>query len=140
MYRLTTAASFIILSCLLGSASCEDEKQKPPAKSSCEGVICTMMFAAVAVQVQDAEGQPVILDSTRTLNASGALVHKGVKNYNGSYTVVDDSYREKLAMRTESFTFVGYIGGQEVVQGMFSISADCCHVSRSGGPEVLTLK
>jgi hypothetical protein len=99
-----------------------------------------MLFAAVTVQVQDAAGQPVGLDSTQTLNAAGTVIHRGTLNSSGIYTVVDDSYQKSLALRTETFTFAGYKGGVKVVGGEFPVSADCCHVSRAGGPDILTMK
>lgn len=140
MNRITFASMLCILSCFLGSASCGEQGTGKPAKRPCEGVMCTMLFAAVTVQVQDATGQAVRLDSTQTRNTAGMVIHRGTLNASGIYTVVDDSYQKTLALRTETFTFAGYKGGLKVVEGNFPVSADCCHVSRAGGPDILTLK
>jgi hypothetical protein len=137
MYRFFTVA---VLAALVGASSCITRKKSQAASINCDSVACTMMFASVTVQVMDAAGNPAVLDSTTTLDAAGKVVYKSITGHNGHYTVLDDSYRKELAMRTAPFIFVGYQGGKKAVEAGFTLSADCCHVSRSRGPEVVTLK
>jgi hypothetical protein len=137
MTRQLSPILLILLGSFLSAASCD---KNMPGRAECEGVICTMMFASVTVQVQDASGNPVIFDSTVTQTSQGTQIHKSPANANGIYTIVDDNHQKVLAMRTEEVIFKGYKDGSQVVAQAFSVSADCCHVSKVQGPAVLTIK
>ena len=124
---------------LLFSATCD--KQAP--RQSCDGVICTMEFAMVTVAVKDQNGNTVPLDSTITRNKSGLMVSNSNQSSpagDGRYVVADDSYQKALALRSEEVIFTGYKSGQKVIEQNFIISADCCHISKVSGPDILTIK
>lgn len=137
MKRTLTICCAIGLGLTLGAATCKDSDE---AQKKCEGVMCTMMFAAVTVQVTDASGAPVLLDSTVTTGRRGALSFRGKAGAGGLYTVVDDSRAKELALRTEAVVFKGYKNGQEIVREEFVVKADCCHVSKDSGPDVIAVK
>lgn len=122
---------------MLGAAKCKSEDE---IRKSCEGVMCTMMFAAVTVQVQDASGAAVTLDSTRISSEKLGISMPGKPGPSGGYTIVDDSQVKQLAQRSGTVTFTGFRDGREVVREDFQVGADCCHVSKSAGPDVITLK
>lgn len=129
---LFTAALLLAAQGLMSTSGCN----KNDRKTNCTGEeICTMIFAAVNVTVKDGAGQPVVLDEHYTIRKSTNETITSGSDFpeNGSYTVLDDSYRQKLAGQTDEFTFVGKKNGQEIVREVYSISADCCHISRQSG-------
>ncbi len=138
MHRSATSICLIALSALTLSAS--DCNKSSPQGKSCEGVMCTMQFAMVTVSVRDADANPVSLDSAVTIGKSGRVIATGAHMGNGVYTVADDGYQKALALRSEDVVFRGFIAGRQVVEGTYTIEADCCHVSRKSGPETLVVK
>lgn len=116
---------------------------KVTKKAACPpNTICTMMFKSVSVQVTDANGAPVLLDEAYTVRTKTKEIirpeHQGKQD--GYYVVLSDSYQKKLENQKASFRFVGKKDGKEVVNQVFVIEADCCHINRLEGPENITLK
>jgi hypothetical protein len=139
MNRQTTISMLAALLLLTGIVACKSSGGLA-GEASCEGVTCTMQFAAVTVAIHDAKGYPAALDSVVTFNAAGARVRKSRGNASGIYAILDDSYRKALTNRKETFSVRGYRRGRELVRESFSLGADCCHVRKISGPEVLSLK
>lgn len=127
MKKLLFFAAYIIS---LGSCI----KETPPA-NNCEDVACTMMFAAVTVQVKDNSAQPVTLDEYYTVNISRGDTIRPINGTwgDGSYVVVDDNYVSKMYNQEYNFRFIGFVKGKPVVNEVYSISADCCHVNKKSG-------
>ncbi|WP_276133787.1 hypothetical protein [Polluticoccus soli] len=119
--------------------SCKDSTTSPG--KGCNGVICTMEFRGITLQVNDNEGNPVKLDEAYTIRVKTGeqITHDANSTTIGSYTVLDDGYQKKLAQSTAEFRFVGKRGGQEVVNELYTISADCCHISKQSGKTDVTL-
>jgi hypothetical protein len=86
--------------------------------------------------------KPVVFDDAYTINvSSGETIHLEANGAGvGHYTVLDDSYRKKLQNRTDRFQFVGIKNNQRIVEELYSISADCCHVSKVSGRTEVVLK
>lgn len=122
---------------LLCSVSCDNTRKT----SDCDGVICTMMFAAVSTEVRNPDGSPAVLDRTETVSSSGKpITNSNTSPTAGMYTIIDDGYQKILANKTEQVTFRGYRAGALVVEQVYTVKADCCHVSKVDGPTLLTLK
>ena len=129
------------LSVLAACGTTAPATQQAAAQQSCEGVICTRMFAMVGVEVRDAAGKPVQLDDAYTLvSKSGQRIPMEQQGTDGHYTVLNDSYQKQLQNRTDQFRFVGMKNGAKVVDEPYTISADCCHVKKVEGKEVVVLQ
>jgi len=133
--------AFFSLLCLIGLICMASTCSKSPVED-CSGHVCTMIFAMQQVHVQDSMGQLVTLDSTRTIvTATGQEISTTpmVPRY-GNYILVDDGYHNQLVNKTEQVEFSGYQNGQVLVHGTYTISGDCCHVSKVSGPDTLIVK
>ena len=133
----TTLCLLAASAILLSASTCR--KPSNPG-NDCDGVMCTMQFVMITVSVEDTSGNPITLDSAKTIGPNGAVIANGSHIGNGMYTMVDDSYQKALALKTESVVFRGFKGGRQVVEQDYLIAADCCHVSRKSGPEVVVIK
>jgi hypothetical protein len=96
-----------------------------------------MEFRSMNVQIKDNAGNPVKFDEVFTLRVNtGERIRYDINtNPDGSYTVLDDSYQKKLAQSTAEFRFVAIKAGKELVNELYVISADCCHISKVSGKE-----
>lgn len=118
------------------AGSCEKKQQNsecPPNTS------CTMMFASIGTKITDNKGEPVKFTEVYTLRKSNGEIltyhHNAIE---GFYLVVDDSYQKSLANQTETFRLIGKKDGKAVMDELFVISADCCHVNKlSGKSEII---
>lgn len=107
----------------------------------CAGVMCTMMFAMITVQVTDADGIPAKLDEAYTVrNGNGAKITVEQHMTDGRYTVLDDSYQKELSNKTDDFRFVGIKNGIRVVDEPYTLGADCCHVRKENGRDTIIVK
>jgi hypothetical protein len=132
MRKIVIAATALLLSPFLMASSCNKN-------NSCREAICTAIFASVMVQVQTPEGLPVQLDEVYTIRTStGEKIVLDQNMAEGRYNVLDDSYQKRIANSTEQFRFVGKKGGQVIVDEPYVISADCCHVNKQSGKEIIT--
>jgi len=58
---------------------------------------------------------------------------------NNYYVVLDDSYHHMMVNQYENFRFIGIINDSIVVNEVFFIKADQCHVEKLNGVESVTL-
>jgi hypothetical protein len=117
--------------------------QKPAAaKDPCEGVECDLSWTSIMVTVKNAFGQPVQLDEAyTTLSKTGQrLPQEQQKNSPGQYILLDDAYRKQLENEVMEFTFIGMKKGAKVVEETYQVSADCCHVKKVRGKDVVVMK
>lgn len=123
----------VVLSPLFIYMSCKNTG----ASRNCEEAICTMEFRSLNVQIKDNAGNPVKFDEVFTLRVNtGERIRYDINtNPDGSYTVLDDSYQKKLSQSTAEFRFVAIKAGKELVNELYVISADCCHISKVSGKE-----
>lgn len=131
--RITIAAMGLI--CM--SAACKKDK------NNCEDAICTMDFRSVTLQVTDANNNAVVLDEAYTvkINTNDTLrYNEQNNNNNGYYTVLNDSYRANIQNQQHAFMFIGIKNNQRVVNESYTISADCCHISKVSGKESVTVQ
>jgi len=139
MRQLIIIAVLVLTAPLLLSSSCK--KTTRNAATDCEGVICTMMFASVSTTVTNKEGTPVVLDEVYTIRKrTGEKIVLSQQQEGGRYTVLDDGYLKQFYKSTETFVLVGMKGQRKVVEEEFVISADCCHVVKQSGKEVIVVE
>jgi hypothetical protein len=117
---------------------------KKATRTSCDGVACTMVFVGVNVQVVDKNNDPVLLDNAYTVRdgTNEKIIFDipiGPAGKTGNYTVLDDSYQQKLVLSTAGFHFIGIKDGKEVVNEPYTFSADCCHINKKSGKDVVVL-
>lgn len=123
----------------LSAASCNTARKVTACP---EDVVCTQLFAGINVYVTDANTAPVLFDDFYTINTTTGETIRLEPNRGGMghYTVLDDSYRKKLQNRTDRFQFVGVKNNQRIVEELYTISADCCHISKVSGRDTVVLK
>lgn len=129
----------ILLVCLLGigGSSCNTTK-----KAACPpDIMCTMIFKSVSVKVTDAAGKAVKLDEAYTIHTKTKEVIRMEQHSDaGYYVVLDDSYRKKIQNTTADFRFIGKKSGVQVIDALYTIGADCCHISRQSGPDTVVVR
>ena len=137
MRKLITIVISLFSASLFLNATCNSKNGN---NKSCEGVICTAMFASVTVHISNTAGQPVVLDDTYTIRKkTGEKIKPGQNTADGSYNVLDDSYRSIIANTSEFFQFIGIKNGVQVVNESYIISADCCHVNKVSGKDSIVV-
>lgn len=122
----------LLSSPLFLATSCEKKKCAPDT-------ICTEMFAMITVRVVDQNGELVKLDEVYTVREGNAETIRPDQNMEGAYIVLDDSYRGKLQNDKDKFRLVGMKEGKKVVDELFVIGADCCHIQKIEGKEDIRL-
>jgi hypothetical protein len=131
MQKIVLAAALLLMTPFLMASSCNKDK-------SCRQAICTAIFASVMVKVETSQGVPVQLDEVYTIRKStGEKITPSQTMAEGRYSVLDDSYKDRMANRTDEFRFIGKKGGQIVVDETYIISADCCHVKKETGKDTI---
>jgi hypothetical protein len=135
--------SYFILSILLAPLFIYSSCNKP-ANTSCDGVACTLIFAGINVQVVDKNNDPILLDNAYTVRDGTNEkitfdIPIGPAGKTGNYRVLDDSYQKKLALSTAGFHFIGIKDGKKAVNEPYIISADCCHINKKSGKDIVVV-
>ena len=101
-------------------------------------VICTLDFRSVSVEVT---GEA--LDSHLTIRQStGDTIRTSTSSgdpMDNFYIVMDDSYQNELEGSEEAFRFVGIKDGNILVDELYEIGADECHIYKVSGEEKVSL-
>lgn len=132
MKSLIYSLAFVMVAQLLLSSSCERGKCPP-------NVTCTEVFSMVTVQVIDPTGAAVQLDEVYTLRLSNNEKIRVEQPTEGGYVVLDDNYLKHLQNDKDDFRFIGMKDGKKVLDELFVIGADCCHVQKIKGKEIISL-
>jgi hypothetical protein len=125
--RLSTF--WLIAFCIVMLLSCKDNKE--------DMVVCTMEFRMVSIQVNGPT-----LDTFYTIRLStGDTIRpiSGRQFQENTYTVLDDNYQPLLVNAEDSFRFYGILQQQQVVNEVFKIKADRCHIDYVSGRTEVTL-
>lgn len=98
--------------------------------------MCTEEFRSIVIKVNGKK-----LESFNTLRiCTGEMIEYPENDFDSSYyTVLNDSYKEKMENRKESFWFVGKIDGKEVIKEKYVIMADRCHIQLIEGKKEITI-
>lgn len=119
-------------------------------KQSCDPpVMCTKIYKTVSVQLKDAKGAAIRLDSFRvTILPEGKDITRPYEQHQldsyrdyGSYPVVSDSDDFRFQRFTPTrVLFEGFIADKKVVSTEYIIQFDCCHVELvSKEPDVIVV-
>jgi hypothetical protein len=120
--------NFLLILAIIMFVSCKSESQN-------NTVACTMEFRTVTINVQGDT-----LDHFYTIRVtSGDTIRLNSGNTFGAntYPVLDDSYQSNIANRTEQFRFVGLKNNAIIVDELFTIKADQCHISYVSGNQTV---
>lgn len=113
-------------------------------KKNCKNAICTQIFAMATVQINIPDTIPVSEIGTQTLMLSSAnVIHtqSGPASFgNMTFTVADDSDLKELGLNSNQGVELKILRNGNVIKSVpFVISTDCCHVTKSEGPDVIDL-
>lgn len=98
---------------------------------------CTMEFRMVTIKVNG----PKLTSWVTIRNSTNERLTFMQQSFPDSltYTVMDDGYQKALENQTDKFTFKGYINDSEVVNEVFTIGADKCHINYIDGKQEVAL-
>lgn len=121
---------------LTASASCEKNNGNCP-----EDLMCTMVFKSIHIKVTDQAGNAVQLSSAQITSDFLQAPINPLDNplEAGTYELVNDGHMQFLTHREpRAFLFEGWIGEEKVVNEIYQLRHDCCHVLlESGNKEVI---
>lgn len=135
--KSTRFFSAVVLLLTLSGSSCEKESECP------DDVICSMVFASIAVELVDADGEPVTLTKAEVTSKrlDGPIDPLAESTPAGPFIIVDDSHMPYLSKNDpRKFKFEGWIDDELVVSETYLIRHDCCHVKLVEGPERIVIE
>jgi hypothetical protein len=96
-----------------------------------KGTACTEEFRTITISVTGGTLSKVytVRQSTKDTiysDQSGAFG-------NSTYVVLDDAYHSRLKNQKDDFLFIGEVDGNLVIEEMFTIEADECHIQYVSG-------
>jgi len=142
---LTLFAQIIISTFTILLMSCNSDENNDILNSDCSNETCTELFLTIIISIEDQNQNPVALDSFEVLNLdngseitiplspSGLVLAQEL----GKYPLVADG-GIKINQEVQ-LQFKGFINNQEVINGNYTASADCCHVILISGELQLIL-
>ena len=107
------------------------------SNNSTSTVVCTTDFRTVTIKVLGDT-----LDHFYTIRVyTGDTIRLNSSNIiePNTYPVIDDSYQSRIANHTEQFRFVGIKNNNILVNEVFSVKADLCHIEYVSGNQIVTL-
>lgn len=113
LFILTVLGSFVL-------TSCNDKDE-----------VCTQEFRTITISVTGGTLSKVY--TVRQSNNDTIFSDQSGAFGSTSYVVLDDAYHPQLKNQKDDFLFVGEIGGNAVVEEMFTIEADECHIQYVSG-------
>ncbi len=142
--KLFLLAISIFLSLVQNSCNTDDDSNED-VNAECRETVCTAIFVRINVTVSDQTQNPVALDSFTVINVANgndmtitlSPSELTSARENGLYPLTQDGILDLNQIRQIQFT--GFIAGQAVVQGDYTVSTDCCHVSLDSGDLQLSL-
>ncbi|MEL6627049.1 MAG: hypothetical protein AAFQ83_22375 [Bacteroidota bacterium] len=98
--------------------------------------ICTLEFVYVSVEVTGDT-----LDQTYTIQTTtGDTVQQSTEYvFDQRYLVLDDGYQPEMRNREREFRFVGLKNGDIVIDELYVIKADECHIEKVSGIDTIEL-
>ena len=96
-----------------------------------------MEFRTVSVKINNGD-----LDEFYTLRVSnGDTIRYSIGSlpFPNTYVILDDSYQQYFIDKTENFRFQGFKNDTMVVNELYSIKADKCHIDYVSGKQVIDL-
>ncbi len=121
--------------------ACNDKKDDPKIECpECTGdILCTEEFRTLTFTVTYSSGAPVTLDDFEvTIVETGEVLDHGDwlgLLAPGAYIIAQDSDFEKVDCEGTEFRFEGFLNESKVVDEIFVIGRDCCHILLVDGPD-----
>ena len=124
---------------MLAVWNCSDKDDE--GQINCTTIACTENFVSFSVSVRDTSDMPVALDEfevrdattgedlTRNIDEAALAVLRLA----GTYPLYDDLFVAGNQNTSREIVFKGFIGDQEVANAVYTVAADCCHVSLVSG-------
>lgn len=103
-----------------------------------------MDFRAITVSAVDAANNPLAIDSFVVIDPTGApLVANGLPLYeiagDGRLTIVNDGWMAGHQGMQMPVQAKGFSNGTQLFNQAYTIGADCCHVYKAAGPDVIAV-
>ncbi len=114
-----------------------------PTKN-CKNAICNTMFASVNVNLSDSTNPNLNGISTQTqLLPLGQTIHTQTEPSSsqlGGFTVVDDSDLKELGFNTSHKVELKISKNGTLIKTIsYTLTTDCCHVSKTAGPDEVSI-
>ena len=105
--------------------------------SSSNTIACTMEFRTISIKVL---GDTLNYFYTIRVNTGDTIiVNSGTALDSETYPVLDDTYLNRFINSTEQFRFVGLKNNIVLVNELFTINADQCHINYVSGNQTVIL-
>ncbi len=113
-------------------------------KNNCKNAICTEMFAMATVKINVPTNIPISEISTQTISLSKInTIHTQTgasSSQNHLFTIVDDSDLNELGFNSnQEVELKIFRNGTFLKSASFVITTDCCHVTKTEGPDEINL-
>ncbi|WP_299317996.1 hypothetical protein [uncultured Maribacter sp.] len=136
--------TLVFLSIFLVACNNNDDAEQ----QDCSETICTLNFVTITVNIKDASGEAIALDSYVVIdNATGEDLASDLNGEEyqylkeqGFYPIISDANRVQYQNSTATLTFKGVIDNEEVINETYEVGADCCHVSLINGNNEIVLE
>lgn len=112
------------------------------APIDCSGVFCTQEFRMIYLEVKDNAGATVTLTSFHTEDMAGNKLPADLYEYDSwrdAYMVFNDAWVNGHEGTRKKVRFVGYVGSTKVVDEVYTIATDCCHIDKIAGKDKVVL-
>src|SRR5690606_24887741 len=114
----------------------------PPGDGPCKDVYCTTYVAQIDLEVVNGAGAHVVLDAFHTEDMNGNILPSNLNYYDNitqRYIVFNDFWVTGHQNTNIQVRFVGYKGGQKVVDEVYDIHTDCCHIAKTSGTNIVVV-
>jgi len=94
-------------------------------------IICSLLYTTLLVEILDEAGEPLVLTSYKvTIADTGDNLHfdDSLNPAPGFYPIAEDAHFSKINRLGTDLRFRGFINDNKVVDQLYIVGHDCCHV------------
>ncbi len=133
------AIRFLLLPIFIFAFGCDESKNQADCP---EDLMCTEEFRMITVKILQ-DNEPVSLDYFKTINMDSGVIHD-FQNLplldDGVYPVLTDLKFGEVEKNGTNYRFEGSIQDAVVVDQVFKIGHDCCHIIVLEGPDIIEIE